>query len=74
MMEAVTIREIERIFEVTDRLRIHRENVVIPLRPRPGGSVRRMPGGKLEIVVDAADFEGWLARLESELGQLAPGR
>jgi hypothetical protein len=72
MLEAVTIREIERIFEVTDRLGIHRESLVIPLRPRPGGSVRRMAGGKLEIVVDAAgDFEAWLGQLEPELRKLA---
>ena len=71
MLEAVTIREIERIFEVTDRLGIHRESLVIPLRPRPGGAIRRMPGGKLEIVVDAAaDFEAWLAGLEPELRAL----
>jgi hypothetical protein len=74
MLEAVTIREIERIFEVTDRLGIHRESLVIPLRPRPGGKLRRMPGGKLEIVADADDFEAWLARLEPELGKLASGR
>jgi hypothetical protein len=74
MLEAVTIREIERIFEVTDRLGIHRESLVIPLRPRPGGNVRRMPGGKLELVADASDFEGWLARLQAELGRLEPGR
>ena len=31
MLDAVTIAEIERIFEVTDRLGIHREMLVIPL-------------------------------------------
>ena len=70
MLEAVTIREIERIFEVTDRLGIHRESLVIPLRPRPGGGVRRMAGGKLELVADTADFEAWLAGLEPELRKL----
>jgi hypothetical protein len=63
MLTEVTLREIQRIFEVTDRLGISREALAIPLMPRPGGRVRRMPGGKLEIVVDAADFEGFLARL-----------
>ena len=33
--EAVTMREIERIFEVTDRLGIHREQLVIPLGAAP---------------------------------------
>ena len=73
MLEAVTQREIERIFEVTDRLGIHRERLVIPLRPLRGGRVRALPGGKLEIVVDAADFDTWLAGLETELRQVDTG-
>lgn len=67
MLEAVTIREIERIFEVTDRLGIHRESLVIPLRPQHPGRVRRMQNGKLEIVVEAQDIESWLGGLESEI-------
>ena len=68
MLEAVTIREIQRIFEVTDRMGLHRESVVIPLAPRHPGRIRRMPGGKIEIVVDGeADFEGWMSGLEEEI-------
>ena len=68
MLDAVTIAEIERIFEVTDRLGIHREMLVIPLLPRHPGRVRRMPNGKLEIVVDAQDdFGSWLAGLPAEI-------
>lgn len=68
MLEAVTFNEISKILEVTDRLGIHREQVVIPLMPRSPGRVRRTPAGKLEIVVDAqADFDAWLAGLEAEI-------
>jgi len=68
MLEAVTIREIERIFEVTDALGIHREMLVIPLRPRHPGRVRKMPGGKIEIVVDSEqDFGEFVAGLEAEI-------
>jgi hypothetical protein len=68
MLEAVTLREIQRIFEVTDRLGIHREQLVIPLGPRHPGRVRRMPNGKIEIVVERdGDFEAWVAGLEAEL-------
>jgi hypothetical protein len=68
MLEAVTLREIQRIFEVTDRLGIHREQLVIPLGPRHPGRVRRMPNGKIEIVVEKdGDFEAWVAGLEAEL-------
>jgi hypothetical protein len=67
-MQEVTIREINRIFEITDRMGIHRESVVIPLGARHPGRVRRMPGGKFEIVVEAEGaFEDWLAGLEAEL-------
>ena len=68
MIEAVTMREIERIFEITDRLGIHREQLVIPLGPRHPGRVRRMPNGKIEIVVETdGDFEEWLGGLEAEI-------
>ena len=72
MIEVVTIREIEKIFQVTDRLGIHREKLVIPLGPRHPGRVRRLPGGKIEIVVEARDdFDQWLAALTPELIKLA---
>jgi hypothetical protein len=71
MLEAVTLKEIEAIFEVTDRLGIHRESLVIPLLPRHPGRVRRMPGGKIEIVVESEGaFEEFLAGLEAALRPL----
>jgi hypothetical protein len=74
MLEAVTIREIEAIFEVTDRLGIHRENLIIPLMPRHPGRVRRMPNGKIEIVVEKeGEFSGFLAGLEASLREVLDG-
>jgi hypothetical protein len=68
VLDAVGIAEIEKIFEVTDRMGIHREELVIPLLPRHPGRVRRMPNGKLEIVVDSqADFDSWASGLEAEI-------
>ena len=68
MLEAVTIREIQRIFEVTDAMGIHREHVVIPLRPRHPGRVRKMAGGRFEIVVDSErPFDEWLSGLADEI-------
>jgi len=67
-LEAVTIREIQRIFEVTDALGIHREMVVIPLRPRHPGRVRKLPGGKIEIVAEGeSPFDEWIAGLAEEI-------
>ena len=71
MVKVVGIREINRIFEVTDRMGIHREALVIPLAPRHPGRVRRRPDGKIEIVVESeGDFEVWAAGLEAELRTL----
>jgi hypothetical protein len=78
MIEEVTLREIEAILAVTDRMGVHREDVVIPLMPRRPGRVRRMPNGKVEIVVDAdADLQEFLdgleARIREALGQEGRG-
>jgi hypothetical protein len=64
MLEVVTMKEIDAIFEVTDALGIHREMLVIPLGPASPGRVRRMPNGKFEIVVDAErPIEEWVKEL-----------
>lgn len=64
MLEVVTMREIEAVFAVTDALGISREAVVIPLSPEHPGRVRRLPGGKLEIVVDAeVPIDEWVKGL-----------
>jgi hypothetical protein len=74
VLEAVTLREIQAIFEVTDRLGIHREQLVIPLAPRHPGRVRRMPNGKLEIVVEKeGEFEAWVGTLEDEIRKATGG-
>ena len=73
MLDAVGMNEIKRIFEVIDALGIHREHVVIPLGTGKG-RVRRMPSGKLEIIVDAEmPFEEWVAGLPA-LIQAAQGQ
>jgi hypothetical protein len=64
MLEAVGMREIEKIFAVTDGLGIHREMLVIPLGPATPGRVRKTPGGKIEITVDATTpLDVWLEGL-----------
>ena len=64
MLEVVTLREIDAIFEVTDALGIHREMLVIPLGPASPGRVRRLPSGKLEVVVEARHpIEEWVKEL-----------
>ncbi|HEU4685196.1 MAG TPA: hypothetical protein VFS39_11905 [Nitrospira sp.] len=67
-LETVTFSQISRILEVTDRLGMNREWVEIPLSTQSPGHVRRLPNGKLEIVVDADEpFERWLDSLEERI-------
>jgi hypothetical protein len=72
MLKVVTMREIERIFEILDRRGISREAVVIPLRPTSPGAARRLPNGKIEIRVESErSLDDWLPELEAKLVELA---
>ena len=63
-MQQVGMAEIQKIFEITDPMGIHRENLMIPLGPKNPGSVKRKPNGKFELGVDASlDFDVWLTGL-----------
>jgi len=71
LLNAVTLKEIERIFAITDALGISREAIVIPLRPESPGRVTMLKNGKLEVVVDRdLEFDQWLSRLELEIRSL----
>jgi hypothetical protein len=70
-IEAVTLAHIEAIFEVTDRLGIHRESLVIPLGTRVPGSVSRTKNGKLQIIVDRDQpFGDFVRSLEERIRAL----
>ena len=78
-MPAVTLRDIERIFEILDRLGISREAVVIPLKPAHPGGVRVLESGKnagkLEIVVESeTPLDAWLPELEVMIRRLMADR
>jgi hypothetical protein len=67
-MDIVSFAQISRILELTDSLGLDREWVEIPLSPERPGSVRRLPNGKLEIIVDAdRPFDEWLGSLPHEI-------
>jgi hypothetical protein len=68
MPQGVQLAQIERIFEILDRLDISREAVIIPLRPQGTGSVKRLSNGKLELVIPAdIPFDEWYASLEGAI-------
>ncbi len=67
-LEVVSFQLISRILDVTDGLGLDREWVEIPLSPESPGQVRKLPNGKLEIIVDADQpFEDWLSTLEQQI-------
>ena len=68
MLKAVTLKEIEKIFQVLDALGISREAVIIPLRPEHPGRLSLLKDGKLEIVVERDDdFAAWVKTLENRI-------
>jgi hypothetical protein len=70
-VKAIGIKEIEKIFAVTEALGLSREAVVIPLRTATPGTLRILSSRKLEIVVDGGlGFEQWLSGLEGEIRRL----
>lgn len=67
-LQVVSFQQINRILDVTDSLGLHREWVEIPLSPESPGAIRRLPSGKLEIVVDADQpFDQWLDTLPDRI-------
>jgi len=71
VLKVVTLVEIERIFEILDRLGISREAVVIPLKPVHPGGVRVLGNGKVEIRVESeTPLDDWLPELERLLADL----
>lgn len=73
-LTAVTLPVIQRIFEILDRLGLSREAVVIPLKPAHPGTVRTLPNGKVEIVVDSeTPLDDWLPELEARLRAMMAG-
>lgn len=73
MPQGVQLAQIERIFEILDRLAISREAVIIPLRPQGTGDVKRLRNGKLEIIVPTdLPFDEWYASLEDAIKNIYP--
>ncbi len=72
MLNMVSFKQITQILELTDRLGLNREWVEIPLSSETPGVVRKLPDGKLEIIVDADQpFEEWLGSLEARITAIA---
>jgi len=71
LIKALSLKEVEQIFVITDAIGISREALVIPLRTESPGRMKLMPNGKLEIVVDRdSDFASWLEGLGEQIRSL----
>ena len=67
----VGMKEIFQVFSVTDELGISREKIEIPLGPEHPGRVRKLPNGKIEIVIESSDpLEAWIPKMKEEIIRL----
>ncbi len=67
MTHGVTIDDMRAIFEITDAMGIHREQIKVPLAPSGTGSVTRSDG-VIRIVVPAdRALADWLPELRAAL-------
>ena len=60
-MVLLTAEQVERIYQVTDRLSIHRDWVVVPLNAAEDGAELMQPDGKILLRPPGGEqFEPWL--------------
>jgi hypothetical protein len=71
MTAAVTLKEIEQVFDILAEFGLSREAVVIPLKPAQPGRVQLRPDNRLEIVFDSAmPLDAWLAVVRERVGEI----
>lgn len=67
-MELLTAEQVERIYRTADRLRLHRDWVVVPLNAADEAKEIVLPDGKVLIRAPAGGlFDGWIQGLEARL-------
>lgn len=70
-MRLLTPDQVQRIYEVTDSLGLHRNWVVVPLAASDPPVERTMPDGKVLLGAPAGhEFDTWLAELRRRLLEL----
>ena len=71
MLTTVTLKEIERVFEILSEFGLSREAVVIPLKPAHPGSIRMRPDNRLEIVLDSeTPLDEWLGVVREHVREI----
>lgn len=70
-MDILTEAQVRRIFEVADRFRVDRDQVVIPLAGDDRGFEMILPDGKLLIRAPGGrGFDPWFEGLAARVGKL----
>lgn len=70
-MELLTAEQVERVYRVTDGLRLHRDWVVVPLNGLEEGKEIVLPDGKILLRPPAGErFEAWVQGLPERLAAL----
>jgi len=73
-MPPITQQDMEAIFGVIDALGISREAITVPLGKKDPGTVKRLGGDQIQIVLPASvPTEEWLPTLRAELAKLGFG-
>jgi hypothetical protein len=71
MPTTISQNDMEAIFGVIDALGISREAITVPLGRKDPGTVRRMGGDQIQIVLPVSlETEEWLPTLRAELEKL----
>ena len=72
MPQPLDMTTMQAIFEIIDELEISRESIQVPLLPAGDGAIRRLPNGRIEIVIPARrSLDGWLPELRQRLDAMA---
>ena len=71
MENIINISDMGFVFEITDSMRIDRENVSVPLEKSGIGYVQTLPDGTVEIIIpESISMEEWQETLKINLESL----
>ena len=71
MENIINMSDMGFVFEITDSMRIDRENVSVPLEKSGIGYVQTLPDGTVEIVIpESIPMEEWQETLKTNLESL----
>ena len=71
MPAAITLKEIERVFDILEEFNLSREAVVIPLKPAQPGRIRLLADHRIEVVFDSTrPVDDFLADVRARVAEI----